>query len=271
MHDRPDFCGLITAVNKYAVGGTALKQCPNCKNNLADYVPTCPHCGVNLVVTPLAGAQAAWTGPPETSGKATASLVCGILFFFWPAALAAVILGHLSLSEIKRSAGRLAGQGRAVAGLVLGYVGLAFIPFILIIAAIAIPNLLRSKMAANEASAVGSLRTYNTAMVTYATECPNIGYPKVLANLGPGVADGDKCEHANLLESRLSVPTPAKSGYRFYYMPEADANGVMTKYVLAADPINPGTTGIRHFFMDETGVIRYSMRGGADVNSEPLQ
>ena len=51
------------------------------------------------------------------------------------------------------------GDGMAIAGLVLGYIGFAAIPFILIIAAIAIPNLLRARMAANEASAVGSLRT----------------------------------------------------------------------------------------------------------------
>jgi hypothetical protein len=54
-----------------------------------------------------------WTGPQENSGKATASMVCGILFLFWPAALAAVILGHIALSEIKKSAGPLAGHGMA--------------------------------------------------------------------------------------------------------------------------------------------------------------
>ena len=64
-----------------------------------------------------------YAGSQENSGKATASMVCGILFFFWPAALAAIILGHLALSEIKHSAGRLAGRGKAIAGLVLGYAG----------------------------------------------------------------------------------------------------------------------------------------------------
>src|SRR5713226_7615525 len=84
-----------------------------------------------------------------------------------PAAIVAVIMGHLSLSDIQKSAGRLGGKGMAIAGLVLGYLGLSFIP-IVIIAAIAIPNLLRAKMAANEASAVASLRTYNTALSRYA-------------------------------------------------------------------------------------------------------
>lgn len=248
-----------------------MKQCPNCRNNLADYVPTCPFCGMAVAVTPLAGGLSAGSGPREESGKATASLACGILFFFWPAALAAVILGHISLSEIKKSAGRLAGHGRAVAGLVLGYVGLAFIPFILIILAIAIPNLLRSRMAANEASAVGSLRTYNAAMVSYAAQCPNIGYPKTLSKLGAGPEGVDRCDHADLVDNLMAEQTPVKSGYRFYYMPETDSNGLLSKYVLAADPITPKASGVRHFFTDETGVIRYSARGGADVNSEPLE
>jgi hypothetical protein len=198
-------------------------------------------------------------------------MVCGILFFFWPfTPIAAVVLGHIALSEIRRSAGRLRGHGMAMAGLILGYIGVAFVPFILIIAAIAIPNLLRSRMAANEASAVGSLRTLNTAMVTYSTACPKIGYPKDLGNLGPGLSETDKCAHADLVDAQLGTALPTKYGYHFFYTPQVDADGLVTKYVLAADPVTPGTSGVRHFFTDESGVIRYSVRGGADVNSEPL-
>lgn len=247
-----------------------MKQCPNCHGNVADYVPVCPYCGVALAVSPAGSAQPAWSGPQQSSGKATASMVCGILFFFWPfTAIAAVVLGHIALSEIKRSAGRLAGRGMALAGLILGYLGVAFVPFILIIAAIAIPNLLRSKMAANEASAVGSLRTLNTAMVTYATECPKIGYPKDLRNLGPG-SGTEQCAHADLVEAQLGTALPVKHGYHFSYTARVDANGLVTGYALAADPVTPGTSGIRHFFTDESGVIRYSTRDGADVNSQPL-
>jgi hypothetical protein len=84
----------------------------------------------------------------RTAAKAAASMVCGILFFFGPVALAAIILGHLALSESKHSAGGLAGRGKAIAGLVLGYAELGIIPE-LIIAAIAIPNPLPSRMAVN--------------------------------------------------------------------------------------------------------------------------
>jgi type IV pilus assembly protein PilA len=246
-----------------------VKQCPNCRGSLADYVPVCPYCGVNVAVTPTGSPQPVWSGPQENSGKATASLVCGVLFFFWPAAVAAVILGHIALSDIKKSAGRLAGHGMAVAGLVLGYLGLAFIP-ILIIAAIAIPNLLRSRMAANEAAAVGTLRTYNTAMVSYATQCPTVGYPKALENLGPGEPGPDRCTHADLVAQAMALQTPVRSGYHFFYSAEPDSEGRVIKYELAADPEAPGATGVRHFFTDESGVIRYSLQGGADVNSEPL-
>jgi hypothetical protein len=137
-----------------------VKSCPYCAQPLADYVQVCPFCRTNLV-TPASATGVSSAMPPgnaETSGKAIGSLVCGILFFFLPAAIAAVVLGHLSLSEIRQSAGRTAGRSMAIAGLVLGYLGLSFVP-LLIIAAIAIPNLLRAKMAANEASAVALLRT----------------------------------------------------------------------------------------------------------------
>jgi type IV pilus assembly protein PilA len=249
-----------------------VKQCPNCQGNLADYVPECPYCGVKVLVASVDSARPAWVGPQQKSGKATASLICGLVFFFWPlTALAAVILGHLALSEIKKSAGRLAGQGMALAGLVLGYIGLAFVPVILIIAAIAIPNLLRARMAANEATAVSTLRIYNTAMTTYAAACPDIGYPKELSNLGPGNSNAGRCAQADLVEKQLAAQVPIKYGYRFNYLGQRDSGGLITKYVLAADPIAPGTSGVRHFFTDESGIIRVSTVGGADANSEPLQ
>lgn len=243
-----------------------MKQCANCKNNIADFVTVCPYCGAQIAVAPMGAPQAGWSGHPQNSGKALASLICGLVFFFWPAtAIAAVVLGHIALSEIKRSAGRLAGNGMAVAGLVLGYVGVSIFP-LLIIAAIAIPNLLRSRMAANEASAVGSLRSYNAAMVTYASACPDQGYPASLENLGPG---GKDCNHLDVVEPQMAAQIPVKNGYHFFYTREQTPGGE-TKYILAADPVDPGTSGVRHFFTDESGVIRYSLQGGADVHSEPL-
>lgn len=251
-----------------------MKQCPSCSGNVADFVAVCPYCGAAVAVAqvPQFAGQPAFSGPPQNSGKALASLICGVVFFFWPlSAVAAIVLGHLALSDIKRSAGRLAGRGLAIGGLVTGYIGVSIIP-LLIIAAIAIPNLLRARMAANEASAVGSLRTYNTAMITYALQCPNQGYPTSLTFLGPGATGADKCTRANLVDSLMGAEMPVKNGYRFFYAAESyDTSGHVVKYALAADPVTPGTTGMRHFFTDESGVIRFSRRSGADVHSEPVQ
>jgi type IV pilus assembly protein PilA len=245
-----------------------LKQCPNCRGNLADFVAVCPYCGAGVPVTQTVP-EARWSGPPPNSGKATASLVCGLVFFFWPAAIAAVVLGHIALSEIKKSAGRLAGRGLAISGLVLGYTGLSIIP-LLIVAAIAIPNLLRARMAANEASAVGTLRTLNTALTQYAAQCSSQGYPPSLVPLGPGDPGADRCAHAGLVDAGLAAAIPTEHGYRFFYSPNAyDAGGRVVRFALAADPISP-STGLRHFYSDETGVIRSNKASAADAESEPL-
>jgi type IV pilus assembly protein PilA len=240
-----------------------MKSCPYCAKPIEDYAQVCPFCRRNLVAPASApgGYSAIPPGNPETSGKAIASLVCGILFFFFPSAIVAVVMGHLSLSDIRQSAGRLGGRGMAIAGLVLGYLGLSFVP-ILIIAAIAIPNLLRAKMAANEASAVGSLRAINTACVTYATE--HKSFPSALANLGahPGA------KAADLLDNVLV--SGQKSGYVFSYLPGPEENGAIISYEVHADPVTPEATGVRYFFTDQSGIIRYSLHAPASSESPPL-
>jgi type IV pilus assembly protein PilA len=91
---------------------------------------------------------------------------------------------------------------------------LIVVAIILIIAAIAIPNLLRAKIAANQASAVGSLRTLNTSCIAFSTSYGQ--YPAALTNLGP-VASGSTASStsADLIDSVLSAGT--KSGYTFKY------------------------------------------------------
>jgi type IV pilus assembly protein PilA len=258
-----------------------MQTCSRCKASIAEGVSFCPSCGNGLsgIPAPLAGRSplspaipATYTGTQETSGKATASLICGIaayviLPFF--AAIPAIILGHLALSDIKKKAGQLKGDGLAIAGMVMGYAQVVFLPVILIIAAIAIPNLLRAKMAANEASAVGTLRTYNTAIVTFQSHCATLGFPPSVENLGPGRGD---CTGANLIGRVLATPVAMKSGYKFFYSPGATDNlGRVVSYTITADPMTDNTTGTRHFFVDETGVIRVSRDEPATVDSSPLQ
>jgi type IV pilus assembly protein PilA len=251
-----------------------MKTCPYCAEAIPEDAQFCQFCGTSLTgnAAPL-GPAAAPTAPiapgqGPTSGKAIVSLICGIFSFVLPSAIVAVIFGHLSLSEIKRSAGRVRGRGMALTGLVLGYLGISVLP-ILIIAAIAIPNLLRARMAANEASAVGVLRTYNTAMITYVNACPKMGYPHSLANLGPGAGD---CERAGVVDGTLGTDHPSRSGYYFQYIPaEPDGHGQVSGFTVTADPITENSTGVRHFYTDQTGLIRWSLNGAANADSPALE
>jgi type IV pilus assembly protein PilA len=138
---------------------------------------------------------------------------------------------------------------------------LIVVAIILIIAAIAIPNLLKSKMASNEASAVGSLRTYNAAMATYAAQCPANGYPAGFVNLGGAVGD---CTSAGLVDTVLGVAAPTKSGYNFTYRTPGTTGGVAgSSYDINANPATRGRTGQRSFFIDQTGLVRFNQTAAA--------
>ena len=142
---------------------------------------------------------------------------------------------------------------------------LIVVAIILIIAAIAIPNLLRAKMAANEASAVGSMRTLNTASVAYSTTYG--GYPKQLTNLAP--ATPATSISADLVDSVLSSGT--KSGYSFTWSSgTTDTNGNYLNYAITAAPVTPGTSGQRYFYTDQTGVIRANASAAASMSSSPI-
>jgi len=155
---------------------------------------------------------------------------------------------------------------------------LIVVAIILIIAAIAIPNLLRSRMAANEASAVGSIRTINTAEVTYQAAYPDIGYAATLANLGgataacapPAVATSAA---ACLIDSSLTTGAFQKSGYTFASAGAIVGGGtIRNTYTVTGVPQGIGTTGQRGFFSNESGVIRYTLDGTAPTSaSSPLQ
>ena len=239
--------------------------CPACGNRMEAGDSFCRVCGraaaASSTTMPAGVAQPAPTGPPQTSGKAVASLVLGLLFFVPFAFIAAIVFGHIALSEIKKSAGRLQGEGMAIAGLVLGYLGVVFIPIVLIIAAIAIPNLLRARMAANESSAVGSVRILNTAEVSYSAEHPNVGFTCALSDL------------SSLVDSKLV--SGEKNGYMFQLSGcTAGDSGAIARYQVVAYPITENTTGTRSFCSDESAVIRVARRGsGQDCleSGRPLQ
>jgi len=142
---------------------------------------------------------------------------------------------------------------------------LIVVAIILIIAAIAIPNLLRARIAANEASAVSSLRTMNTACITYNTSFN--AYPTALTNLAP-VASGatPTSTSADLLDATLTTSPFQKSGYTFALT--SATPGVV--YAITATPMNINTTGVRQFFTNESGVIHYAIGAAATATSSPL-
>ena len=147
---------------------------------------------------------------------------------------------------------------------------LIVVAIILIIAAIAIPNLLRSKMAANEASAVASLRTYNTAIVSYQTTYGTDPSTN-MAQLGPSATPSSAA--ADLVDSLLGAAAPNKSGYVFTYTPTAPSGSAtsVTQYTLVAAPQSYNVTGQRNFFTDQSGVIRQSTSSTqANVSSTPI-
>jgi prepilin-type N-terminal cleavage/methylation domain-containing protein len=142
---------------------------------------------------------------------------------------------------------------------------LIVVAIILIIAAIAIPNLLRSRIAANEASAVGSIRTINTSEVTYASTYPNIGF----ATLDALGGSGGSATGAGLVDAVLA--SGVKSGYVLSIATGgASGSGPATTYTVNGDPQN-SQTGQRHFFSDQSGVIRFNVSAVASGSDSPLQ
>jgi len=222
--------------------------CPHCGKAIADGSQFCNLCGANLA-TPSPSAPSESIGPQQTSGKAIASLVLGFFSYIFPVAVVGIILGHISLSEIRKSAGRLKGRGLAIAGLVLGYMGIAAIPFILIIAAIAIPNLLRARISANEVSAVQLVRILSTAEVHYSVAHPEAGFTCSLSDLG----------------SSMEVPLAGnqKHGYVFALSgcSAETAGGPNVKYQVVAYPLARHQSGVRTFCSDESGIIKSDESG----------
>jgi type II secretory pathway pseudopilin PulG len=221
----------------------------------------------------------------QTDGKATASLILGILSllcFSILAGIPAIILGHMSKANIRNSMGRLKGDGMATAGLVMGYLSAAAIPLILIIAAIAVPNLLRAKISANESAAMSTVRTVNTAQTTYQTTYPARGYAPDLATLGSAdtsCSAGANADRACLLDAMLGAAQCTsgtwcqKNGYRFTIISNcnvssssAQEDGSCKEYVAAATPINSGT-GLHNYCSVSDAIVR--ARRGAPLVRPP--
>jgi type IV pilus assembly protein PilA len=135
------------------------------------------------------------------------------------------------------------------------------VAIILIIAAIAIPNLLRARIAANESSAAASIRTIVTGEVAYATAWQAVGYPLVLTNLGCGGAcpNPPTITQSGFIDDTLAFAGGGvgKSGYNVFAVGSAGAGSVINNQFGTWDnPITPGSSGVRSFCAFEDGAVR---------------
>lgn len=150
---------------------------------------------------------------------------------------------------------------------------------ILVLAAIALPSLIRSRIAANEASAAVSLRTINAAEATFAATY-NSGFTETLRRLGPPSLGPATVDAADLLDPVHSAKTPTssgpndffKAGYRFVYAPTGGSGlfGYVFHYQVNADPQSRGSTGRRSFYTDETAVVRANATTAASASDDPI-
>jgi hypothetical protein len=209
---------------------------------------------------------------PQTDGKATASLILGILSilcFGLLTGLPAIILGHISRGNIEQSRGRLTGAGMALAGLILGYVSI--VSTILIIAALVIPNLMQARKSANESGAASTVRAISVSQVTYSTTYPEQGYARDLATLGGNCTSGGTAEHACLLDTQLGQANCTsgvwcqKGAYKYtisstcapsqFGTQQQGTDNACTEYVVAATPIS-SNMGRRSYCSVSDAVIR---------------
>jgi type IV pilus assembly protein PilA len=149
-----------------------------------------------------------------------------------------------------------------------------------IIAAIAVPGLLRARMAGNEASAIGSLRAVNSAELSYSTSCSQ-GFAATMAELASPPSTGGQ----PFISPDLNASPETKSGYTMTYVPGtaiAGAAGSCTAagntgpvpvdiYAYAAAPISPNSSGVRYFGTDEQQTIYQDVTGAVTFGAAPTR
>jgi type IV pilus assembly protein PilA len=247
-------------------------KCPACGFVGWSDLEYCKACGAAFGQHPAYAAHAsqAWNeGGGQKRGLAIASLVLGIFSFFTfgllgVGAIIGIVLAVMAMSRVKNEPWKYGGRGIAIAGLVLSITSLATAVPIGIIAAIAIPNLLQARIAANEGSAIHSLRTISAAEMTYQAQFQKYGTLEELAA-------------ASLIDPKLATGT--KSGYRFTVelTDESAAAGEFDQspggFAVSCVPVDYRHSGRRSFFVDETSVVRGADNVGmpSSTSDPPLE
>jgi len=208
------------------------------------------------------------SGPPPPRvhrGYAIASLILGILSIptfglLLVGAMTSVILGVVALVKESRQPEEYGGKGMAITGIVLAGVSIVILPFVGIVAAIAIPSLLRARVSSNEAAAIGDVRELIKAEAAY--QRLNGGYFDRLECLAAPETCIPGHHGPSVIADRL-VSTPEDKGYRrvFYPGPRAEppppkvSPTSLMAFAYVVTPISPGKSGVRTFCGDATGII----------------
>jgi Domain of unknown function (DUF4190) len=252
--------------------------CLGCGKSLAEGERFCASCGRDSLAAagPPVDPAVAFGLPPETSGKAIFSLIAGLIIFFIPLSVCAVIFGYLALWEIRRSPGRLKGRGLAISGIILGFLGVAFTFGWIGFGVYTIrkqEQRFKERSASissmgNENSPVAALRTLNTAEIAYSQAHRDKGYTCSLSDLSGawGIS--------------RQLATGKRTGYIFHLQrcSAAKPDGPIVKYQVVAYPEGPGANGGPAYCSDQSDVIRVARNGsgndclssGADLSESEL-
>jgi Domain of unknown function (DUF4190) len=233
--------------------------CLGCGNGMSEGERFCGICGRDSLAPssrPAVDPAVAFGLPPQTSAKAIFSLISGLLFIILPFSLAAIIFGHLSLSEIRNSGGRLTGKGLAIAGLGLGYLGVVAILGLIVWSGFYLRQ--REKTVAEKVKVVdyanpvvSAVRSLNMAEIAYAQGHPETGYTCSLSEL----------KAAWGLNNDLAQGQ--QDGYIFEIKgcTAAKPNGPIAKYQIVAYPAATNKTGTAAFCSNESDLIKVARNG----------
>lgn len=269
--------GSVTCSQCGFVSFATSEVCKQCGNALPAAHPGAPFAPAQAAAFPYP--QAGFAGG-QSKGMAALALVCGLaglpalifvvsvgvmlggswlactlvgLAAFGVASLLALVLGIAATVRANRRPSEFGGKGLAVAGIVLGALSLVSVVPVGVIGAIAVPNLLAARRAANEGAAVGSLRRIVEAQAAYQESVGEGGFGTL-----------EDLRVANLIDAQLA--RGVKNGYRFEIEVGEDSFGV------TASPLEYPNSGTRSFYTSEIGVIRAADKRGlpADVDDPAL-